>query len=92
MNDVMKFHNRFENAVIPDKTPLEEIELLNGLQASKLTNIDRHVLIEAMDKYKASHGRLGLAFVVHDGNKRRFVRRASLRRWLESLEQRAAYA
>lgn len=91
MNEVMKFNNRFEKAVIPDKTPLEEIELLNATQASKLTHIERHVLIEAMDKHKASKGRLGLAYIVRDGCSRRLIRRVSIRRWLEDLERRSLY-
>ena len=92
MNDVTKFNNRFENAVVPEKVPLEEIELLNGGQAAKLTKIERHVLFDAMDKYKASKGALGLPFVVLGGRSRRMIRRVSLRRWLEDLERRSIYA
>jgi len=79
-------------AVVPDKTPLEEIELLNACSAEKLCHVGRNILYAAMDKYKASKGRLGLAFIVHDGQSRRMIRRASLRRWLEEEERRAAYA
>ena len=92
MNEVMKAINLAEKAVVPDKTPLEEIELLNACQAEKLCHVGRNILYAAMDKFKASNGRLGLAFVVYDGYNRRFIRRASLRRWLENLEKRAAYA
>ena len=92
MNDVMKTYNMLEKAVVPDKTPLEEIELLSGRQAEKLTHIEHRVLAAAMDKYKASNGRLGLAFIVHDGYSRRMIRRASLRRWLEDMERRSIYA
>jgi hypothetical protein len=92
MTDVMKAINLAEKAVVPDKTPLEEIELLNACQAEKLCHIGRSILYAAMDKFKASKGQLGLAFVVHDGSSRRLIRRASLRRWLEGLERRAIYA
>ena len=92
MHEVIRTHKMLEKAVIPDKTPLEEIELLTGRDASKICHIERKVIYAAMDKYKASKGALGLAYVVHDGTKRRLIRRASLRRWLEQLEERAIYA
>lgn len=92
MNEVMKAYNLVERAKIPDETPLEEIELLNSTQAEKLCHIGRNILYSAMDKYKVSKGAMGLAFVILDGRNRRMIRRASLRRWLESLERRAIYA
>ena len=82
----------FDNCEIPTRTPLEEVEQLSGLDAEKLSHIPRKIIYAAMDKYKASNGRMGLGYFVHDGGSHRFVRRASIRRWLESLEKRACYA
>ena len=92
MNDLMKTRNMMQKAVIPDKTPLEEIECLNMCQAQKLTKICRNVFYSAMDKYQKSHGKVGLAFVTLGDSSRRLVRRSSLRRWLEEQERIAAYA
>ena len=92
MSEIMKVRNMMAKATIPDKTPLEEIECLNMCQAQKLTNICRNVFYAAMDKYKASHGKVGLAFVTNGNSSRRLVRRVSLRRWLEEQERIAAYA
>ena len=92
MNDVMKTRKMMEKAVIIDKTPLEEIECLNMCQAQRITNICRNVFYSAMDKYKATHGKVGLAFVMIGDSSRRLVRRSSLRRWLEEQERIAAYA
>lgn len=92
MNELMKTRKMMQKAVIPDKTPLEEIECLNMCQAQKLTKICRNVFYSAMDKYQKSHGKVGLAFVTPSGSSRRLVRRAALRRWLEEQERIAAYA
>ena len=92
MNEQMKTRNMMEKAVIPDKTPLEEIECLNMCQAQKLTKICRNVFYTAMDKYQKTHGKVGLAFVTLGDSSRRLVRRVSLRRWLEEQERIAAYA
>lgn len=92
MNELTKTRNMMAKAVIPDKTPLEEIECLNMCQAEKLTKICRNVFYTAMDKYQKSHGKVGLAFVTPSGSSRRLVRRSSLRRWLEEQERIAAYA
>lgn len=92
MHEILKTARIVEKAKKPDKTPLEEIELLTGKDAEKLCNIGRGIIYAAMDKYKASKGQLGLAYIVYDGTKRRMIRRASLRRWLESLEQKVLYA
>ena len=67
MNELMKTRNMMQKAVIPDKTPLEEIECLNMCQAQKLTKICRNVFYTAMDKYQKTHGKVGLAFVTPDG-------------------------
>lgn len=92
MNEQMKTRNMMAKAVIPDKTPLEEIECLNMCQAQKLTKICRNVFYTAMNKYQKSHGKVGLAFVTLGDSSRRLVRRSSLRRWLEEQERIAAYA
>ena len=92
MNERMKTRNMMEKAVIPDKTPLEEIECLNMCQAQKLTKICRNVFYTAMDKYQKTHGKVGLAFVTLGDSSRRLVRRSSLRRGLEEQERIAAYA
>ena len=92
MTELMKTRNMMEKAVIPDKTPLEEIECLNMCQAQKLTKICRNVFYAAMNKYQATHGKVGLAFVTFGDSSRRLVRRSSLRRWLEEQERIAAYA
>ena len=92
MNELMKTRNMMQKAVIPDKTPLEEIECLNMCQAQKLTKICRNVFYSAMDKYQKTHGTVGLAFGTPSGSSRRLVRRSSLRRWLEEQERIAAYA
>ena len=77
---------------IPDKTPLEEIELLDVSKASRLCGIKRAFIAEAMDRYRATKGRMGLPFIILQGTKRRRVRRASLRRYFEELERRAIYS
>ena len=92
MNERMKTRNMMEKAVIPDKTPLEEIECLNMCQAQKLTKICRNVFYTEMDKYQKTHGKVGLAFVTLGDSSRRLVRRSSLRRGLEEQERIAAYA
>lgn len=79
-------------AVRVDKTPLEEIELLDVSKASRLCGIKRAFIAEAMDRYRATKGRMGLPFIILQGTKRRRVRRASLRRYFEELERRAIYS
>lgn len=70
----------------------EDIELLSIAKAVKLTGLGKAKISAAMDKYKASRGRYGLAFIsaANEGGFRR-IRRASLRAWLERLEREAIY-
>lgn len=79
-------------AVRVDKTPLEEIELLDVSKAARLCGLKREYVSAAMDRYKATRGRMGLAYVVIPGSSRRRVRRASLRRYFEELERRTIYS
>ncbi len=75
-----------------DSVPNEEIELLSATDAAEICKIDRHYIYEGMRQYAASRGRIGLAFVMMPSKKRRYVRRASLKRWFEQIENRMCYA
>ena len=72
-------------------TANEDLELLDASAAAKLIGTDRHRITAAMDSYKASNGRIGLAFIVIPTCSRRRIRRSSLRRWFDELEKRACY-
>lgn len=69
----------------------EELRLMDAQEAAKLCGMDRHTICHAMDQWRASKGQIGLAFVVLPKCARRKVRRSSLRRWFEKLEQRSCY-
>lgn len=72
-------------------TENEALELLDATAAAKLVGTDRHHIVSAMNSYKASNGKVGLAFIVMPTCRRRRIRRLSLRKWFESLERSACY-
>lgn len=74
------------------RTANEEVEVMSIAKAVKLTGIGKAKISAAMDKYQASRGRIGLAFIpaANEGGFRR-IRRSSLRAWLERLETEAIY-
>ena len=73
------------------KTANEEVQLLNISQAAKLTHLGRDRIAAAMNKWMASKGAFGLAFVLPGEGRRRLVRISSLKRWLDGLERRVCY-
>ena len=69
---------------------INELQLVSINQAAKLLHINRGEIIRAMDVFRQSGGRAGLAYIARGA--RRVVRAGAIKAWLIGIEREGAAA
>lgn len=70
---------------------IDRLKLVSCDRASRIAGVDSSVIADAMRRYTATHGRIGLAFVVLPNRTRPLIRLSAIDAWLAKLEDDSKY-